>query len=1142
MCARLLPSRASRVTCHAFLLFLWLFAGLVAAQDAEELELDHSLSTEFETPHVTWAKPYALGTLRVLFFCNGRGTVPREAVELQQRFDFDIDAIFWRRIVDTTKEGWHGGDLGLRRMLRLAAKPYDCYVFFGIRPNQLTAEMQVKCLQPVIEGGKGVVLVGVDDKRVLKPARRMGAPPQFVAQARPEAVHQVGKGRGVRLPARPDIPYDFGWQLLYEQWQERLGRAIVWAAGREPEVELAASVNWTNPEKRPLIFERTVHHADGTATPLKTLKSSAAEGTCPRTEGLDALGVGVHQVSAIVRSKRGTEAWLLRPLTVETAPAFQIAELSLTRAWGEAGERVQGSVRMANPRAAEDKARVVIRLRDRRDRILARQAITNWNAGTFDLPIPAWAPMLLCVEAAALDAEGVVHGRAYEYFNVVKRHREQFNFLIWDVPKGPTAPWGEASLARLGTTLQLGHGNPPRVLAAYDIAWVPYTTRILEKHDKQGLMRPHCWNDADAVQDYVTRLAEKHRESRRHGVYVYSLGDENDVRGSCLSPHCLAAYRRYLEQIYGTVAKLNASWGSDYGGFDEVELLKSDDNEAAEAKRQGNTARWYDRQAFRSWNYVQYCKRFAAAYKRIDAKALTGFEGAGRFERGDDIDLFVRELGFWSPYPGTADEVLRSIAPQGFPRANWMGYRKDAPPLIAKYWRMVTRGYPSVWWWRWDCIGRFHGFLAPHLGPWPATRELVEDTQIVRDGLGRLLMRSEMQGSGIAVLFSHPSIYANKVEHGTRYGSYTANHVEWHRGIRDLGLNFRYVTDRQLRLGEFDAARTKALILAQAEAIGEREAAAIRQFVRDGGRLVADVRPGIYTGRCKPREAGVLDDLFGIRRTGVGAAKKGQAVIDTDGGPVAFDDALCDPHVQLADGSASGRCGDTPIMIASGMGQGETLLLNFAMSSYPRMDLADTPEAAAELFLGLAAEAGIVPPVRTFTDGRRTRNLETARWRNGTLDIVALFRHTGEDEDVEVRLGRPMHVRDLRFRRSFPNVEAFPTRILGGRPTWLVLSPEPLATLQAKLSQEAVAPGERPTLRLSVPDAQGLHAVRIRAKAPGGEPAEWLHQMVLVGAKAVDVPLPIAFNDPAGEWSIEAIDLFTEEPVSVPLTVQEAAR
>ncbi len=1118
------------------------------AQDAAELELDHTLSMEFETPHVKWAKPYARGTIRVLLFCNGRGTVPREGVELMQRFDMKIDAVFWRRIVDTTKEGWHGGDLGLQRMLRLAEKPYDCYVFLGIRPDQLTSETQYKVLQPVVEGGRGIVCVGVNDKRIFKPNRKLVKLPPFVARAQPTAAYQVGKGRGVLLPGLPSIDYDVGWQFDYEAWQERFGRAIVWAAGKQPEVELdlaevsegklrradlptrALAVAWRNPQKQELAIELTLRRRDGSVVRVETERTKGASGRI--TGGLPRLRADRYRLEVIARRGKAVAAWATMPFAI--THDRRVEAVALDPAWGEIGGRIRGSVSLVEDLG--DKEWVEVRLRDRRGRILMQRRVAGGERA-FAFPIEPWLPMLLRVEAVRSDGAGEA-AAAHAWFHVVKRNRGQFNFLIWDVPTGPTGPYAEESLARLGTTLQLRGGTPPRYVAAYDIAWVPYTTRILESHDKQGIMRPSCWNDAAKVLPRVQELAEKYRGARQHGVFVYSLGDENHVRGSCLSPHCMKAYRGYLKEVYGSVEKLNASWGSTYRSFDEVALLQAGDNQASEAKRQKNYPRWYDRQAFRSWNYVQYCKRFAAAYRAMDPQARTGFEGAGRFGSGDDIDLFVREVEFWSPYPGTADEVLRSIAPRDFPRANWMGYVKDATPLIAKYWRMVTRGCDSVWWWRWDCIGRFHGFLAPHLGPWPATRELVEETQIVRDGLGTLLLRSEMLDSGIAMVFSHPSLYANKIEGSTSYGSVEQNHLAWHRLIRDLGLQFRYVTDRQLRLGEFQPERYKVLILSQCEAIGEKEAGVIRKFVEGGGSLAADVRPGIYDARCKPRAKGCLDDLLGIHRTGRGQAVKADAAIEMRDRVVTVKGAPCDPGVELVDGEPGGYAGAMPVMVTREAGAGRTLLLNFPMSAYPRLDLADTPEAAAELFLGLAADAGIGPTIRVLTNGRRTRNLETVRWRNGAIEIVALFRHTGDDEDVQVELAEPRHVRDLRFRRSFEGVRAFPTKLLGSRPTWLVLSPKPLARVTAELPKPTAKRGEQPALRLQVPDAQGLHAVRLRATTPDGKPAEWLHQVAIVGAEPVEVPLPVAHNDPAGTWGVEAIDLFTNRAERVTLTVE----
>jgi len=1131
--------------CLALCLVLVLGGAAACAQDAEELELDHQMSTAFQTPHTKWAKPYARGRLRVLLFCNGRGTVPREGVELKQRFDIEVDAVFWARIVDTSKQGWHGGEAGLRRMLRLVEKPYDAYVFYGIPPTQLNSEAQYKVLKPVTDGA-GIVLVGCGDNRILKPQRRVKQLPAFLASAGLQGAYQVGKGRGVALPRQPGIPYELGWDTRYEYWQEAFGRAIFWAAGKEPQVELAAStgapaiprsevagrqatVRWKNPTGKELTVDLWLRRLDGVRVPLKSKKTAAGEGTLSRP--LPRLRADAYHLDVIARSARGIEAWATAPFAVAAERRVESVEFECP--WGEVGERIIGSVSLAGNAGANET--VTVRLRDRRDRILMETTVPAAGAPKFDFPVEPWLPMLVRVEATLADAEGEA-ASAYQYFHVVKRHRGQFNFLIWDVPKGPLAPYAEESLARLGTTLQLGHGSLPRVLAGYDIAWVPYTTRILEAHTKPGIMKPFCWNDAAAVKAHVEKKAEDYREARRHGVFVYSLGDENHVRGSCLSPHCLAAYRKYLAQTYGTVGALNASWGTALKSFDEVALLKPDDNQGAEAKRAGNSARWFDRQAFRSWNYVQFCKQFARAYRTIDPKSRTGFEGAGRFARGDDIDLFVRELEFWSPYPGTADEVLRSIAPRDFPRANWMGYRKDATSLITKYWRMITRGCDSVWWWRWDCIGRFHGFLAPHLGPWPATQELVDETQIVRDGLGTLLVRSEMLDGGVAMLFSHPSCYAGQLEGS--FDGVEANQVAWQRALRELGLQFRYVTDRMLRRGEFHPERFRVLILSRAEAIGPKEAAVIESFARNGGTVIADVRPGLYNDRCKPLPAGCLDKLFGIRRTGRGPAVKGAAKLRFGGAPLAFDGALCDPAVALAGATPHGQCGEHPILTVNKVGKGQAILLNFAMASHPRLGDAATPVGAQKPFAALLASAGVVPTVATTTDGKRTRNLETVRWRNGELEIVALFRHKGEDEAVQVALAQERHVVDLRHRKILGTTRAFATKLLGSRPTFLVLAPRELARIRASVAPAQVKPGERSVLKLQAPGAAGLHAVRLRVTAPDGTPAEWLHQVAIVGGKPVEVTLPIALNDPEGKWEVRAIDLFTEQEQRLALTVK----
>ena len=1140
--------------------YLLTFAGVMAlciglacpaqCQDLAELEVDHALTFDFKTPHTDWAQPYAGQKTRVLFFCDGRGTVPREAVELMQRFDIEAEAVFWARIVDSSDEHWHGGDIGEQRMLNLLEQKWDCYVMLGLGIDRMSAEQQYKLLKPVTEGA-GLVFVGSDDKRVLKQERKLAELPAFIARGPVGDAYAIGKGRGIRLPGVPDIPYAEGWEVEYDYWQQRLGRAVLWAAGHEPRMQLRvdatpAQMAW---DAEKIVTMTADGQPVGNAPQLKVRVRMAGADPIefeqqplpnrPHSVRLGALPAGEYHCDAWVISSAGVEAWDTEPFTVTSD--LRVSDVALHQDWGEIGDLIAGTVNLEGAPEPDDRVRVG--LFDRRGRLLEQVTLNPAEDLSFAFTIREWMPMLVRVDAAlyrnpagAIPAQ-TIHS-AYSYCRVTKRHQGRFNFLMWDVPKGTLAPYAEQSLAENAVTLQLRSGNPPLMLSAFDIAWVPYTTRVMNSRDDQGIMKPFCWNDEEAVHKHVTEKAQEYLPSRQHGVFVWSLGDEVMTTGSCLSEHCAAAYRKYLQQEYGSLDALNASWRTDFGEWADVGLSKEGDDAEANSLAEGNYARWFDRQAYKSYNFVQFCQKYEAAYAEIDPKGRTGFEGAGRFDRGDDLDLIIRENTFWAPYPGVADEVIRSIAPRDFPRANWMGYTKDADSLLSKYWRMVTRGSDAVWWWRWDCIGRFHGWLAPDLRPFPAVNEILQDTQIMRDGLGDLLLKSQMQDTGIAMLYSYPSTFACKLGQGAGYGSYEEANVAFHKLLRDLGYQFSYVTDRMLRMGEFDAGKYRMLILPRAEAIGDVEAQVIRDYVEQGGVVIADVRPGLYDGHCKPREKGALDELFGVSCAGGAQARVSKAAITSEPG-CAFGKAVVDPVVEPTQSRARGDAEGAPIYIVNRYGKGAAVLLNITAASIPRLAVADTPEEVADTAMDLVGRSGLHrPPVAmTGADGSRLRNIELIRWSNGDTEIMALFREAGNRETATITLPEARFVYDLRSGKALGRTGSFRTEIIPCRATFIALCRS--AVPQPKLTLTPAAPrrGEVATATLSVPGAEGLYAYRIRVKT-GDRQLDWLDQNVVAGAGPVDIHLPIAFNDPAGTYQVSAVELFTGAATTQSIAVQ----
>ena len=134
------------------------------------------------------------------------------------------------------------------------------------------------------------------------------------------------------------------------------------------------------------------------------------------------------------------------------------------------------------------------------------------------------------------------------------------------------------------------------------------------------------------------------------------------------------------------------------------------------------------------------------------ADAVVMLEHTGRF--GDDYAAMCTTNTFYGPYPSIGDDIVRSIFPRERVRSNWMGYSKTADALSDAAWRMVMKGMDSIWWWMWDGIGTYRGWVRPTMDLWPATAEVDAEMRPVRQGLGvedpdiGLCRRAWCQGMG----------------------------------------------------------------------------------------------------------------------------------------------------------------------------------------------------------------------------------------------------------------------------------------------------------------------------------------------------------------------------------------------------------
>ena len=501
-----------------------------------------------------------------------------------------------------------------------------------------------------------------------------------------------------------------------------------------------------------------------------------------------------------------------------------------------------------------------------------------------------------------------------------------------------------------------------------------------------------------------------------------------------------------------------------------------------------------------------------------------------------------------------------------------MGYSSDAVGHTGWYWRQIMHGADSVWYWMWSAIGAWQGLQGPDLKPPPPVQAMLDDTAIVRDGLGDLLLHYDMQHDDIAMLYSYPSIFVHGgSERNKSYPSHYAAFLAWENVIHDLNMQYDFVTENTLTSGDFATRGYKVLVLPQTWALSSDAAAAIRRFAENGGTVIADVRPALYDERCRQLPAAALDELFGVEG-GFAAAQSAEIHIAGELGLSKLEllrpgdgydrPALADPAVILTIGEAFGQAGKAPACIVNTVGKGRAVLLNFVPHSSFRVradtrglagtaPLNEMPKDAAMFFLNLFHAAG-VERAFNFTQYKQEKvpyfpNVKVQRWQNGDYQIVGFFRQTdtqmrrgsfipdGENWPVSPQRkesGRPYAplpwVYDVKNGLAVGQANWFITQINPGSPSLYALLPGPLPPISATMPKQARR-GAPIRLKIAVPEARGLHCIRLRARTPDGHPAKFWNQSVLVGRQTKEITLPLAWNDPTGEWTITLTDLFNDE-------------
>jgi len=1149
--------------------------------------------------HVPWAKPYARGPIKLLMV-TAAGYSPADVEQLAQVARALDAQVRWLMIADVAVTAADKSDYAYRtqflpaRARALLREDYDAIVMsFGtVRPGfghtpahgYFPDDVYATILDKV-RRGTGLVIVGQYvggfwvERTPLAAALPAQRTPEHVklqpGEGRVEATSVGAAFRGVDFTSHWFTPWImYGWQLRPDArvlahvagrpavmmrehgrgrvvllgWDGTLGpehsgsrtelehgtalglRAITYAARKEPELQLElgrgalpAGVPGSLIARASQAARLELSVRDDTFRAQHVLAVKLRAGAS--AIGLPGLAKGAYFLQWIAKDAAGRVlSWGDQRLDVESP---QTLSLSTDREIYGEGDVVQVSARSSGLQT-DPQLRATWEVKDATGRVLAREtrAFEPDARFAYTIRVPRVAPHKVTLALSRADAPLL---RATARFFVPGSRWHDWENVLWGSKLN-------TQLRDAGgfTAVFDGWGQDVRSHAA-----AHFGLNVARLND--GLLDPALiqTRPAQAEQEHAPLLQRAVATAQRHGALFWLLQDERGRETDPGMPDAegQARYQKYLQAQYGSLAALNASWGTRHARWDQIRPTLTKDIQRGVK----NLAPWVDfrlhvaDQAFQMDAAQARTVRAAlGAHTPVGLDAFTSSRhvlpyGAIDFGRLAAEGVF----DFYAPY---ADDFVIASLVKG-PKAKYVGWSMSRADYFAAPWRDVFRGYwgslrffgPTFW--------NELGFLQP-AGHWTG-----ESTRELRAGVGKLLIGSQRELSPVVILYSYASLVAGSAgrywepRHGA--GALTdaaaASREVLEQLLVEAGVSFGYQTAAQVARGALAGKKLLIIPRQMGLALSKETVKAIEQFVRDGGNVLADLAPGLCDEHGKPRAASALDALFGVRTGGeniVYTAPEYAARVQLQHALLPQGEWLLDPWydrgLRVSDGRAGGQhvLDGTPAFVVKQTGRGRSLLLNLLLTPpWP-----GKPGASAEqraLMASVLRGAGV--PALARVEGMD--GVEVNRFQDGASQYYGFYAHaagSGDGAQGRVYFADERETYDVRAGRYLGRVSELPLALREGGAALIARLDYQLQALSLSPPPKA-ARGEllRVPIALRASGTPGRHVVHVELQGPGGAPLPlYTQNLEVVGGRAELQLLP-ALNDPAGRWQIEAREVIS---------------
>ncbi|WP_341359794.1 beta-galactosidase [Georgenia sp. M64] len=578
---------------------------------------------------------------------------------------------------------------------------------------------------------------------------------------------------------------------------------------------------------------------------------------------------------------------------------------------------------------------------------------------------------------------------------------------------------GEHDFGWLDDTLDRLHGAGIRVaLATATASPPPWLTRkhpeILPELADGTVLHPggrQAYSVSSPVfRDYALRMTRTMAE--RYGEHPALALWHVDNELGCHVPHdysddAAAAFRRWLERRYGTVAALNTAWGTAfwsqrYGSFDEV-LPPRTAPTYANPTQQLDFARYSSDELLVHYRALRDVLREVTPHVPTTTNLMlsTGTKWMDYFSWAGDLDVVANDHYLRAHDPeghvelAFSADLTRGVA-GGDPwilmehstsAVNWQprNRAKGEGEMLRNSLTHVARGADAVMFfqWRQSAAGaeKFHSAMVPHAGRdtnvWRRTVELGA-------ALGALgPVRGSRVRADVALVFDYPAWWGAELDsHPTQALRYTDEVLAWYRALWR-----RNVTVDLVPAGA-DLTGYRVVVIPTLYCVTDHAAAAVARAAEAGASVLVTFFSGIVDEHDHVRLGGypgAFRDLLGVRTEEFFPLLDGERRTLDDG----TSSQLWTEKTHLAGAEAVRTYADGPL---AGWPAVTRRAVGDGVAWYAATRLDET--GTARVVDALLTEAGVAPAAEA-PDG-----VEVVRRHGEGTSFLFVVNHTGADVTV----------------------------------------------------------------------------------------------------------------------------------------------